>query len=261
MNQDVSVTQLQEGVYIASRPLGDGEPDVRAALLLGERRALVVDTLARPEDMAPLVDLIAAHGRPVIVVNTHADWDHSWGNAAFPGAPIVGQRLCRDRLLGERERTVLQRKREENSAFYANVQLLPPDVTFETTMSLDLGGLTVELHHLPGHQPDCLVAYVPERRLLYAGDCAEDPFPLLISGPREEWIRGLRAWSERDLDTVIPSHGHIGGVELLLANADYLVGLEQDGPPPVGTPDFYLEAHANNMAVAHRLGSRQTPDA
>ncbi len=257
MTPDVDVTRLDEGVYIASRSLGGGEPDVRAALFVGARRAVVVDTLARPEDMAPLIDLIAARGLPVVVVNTHADWDHAWGNAAFSAAPIVGHQLCRTRLLGERERAVLARKRAEDDLFYANVQLLPPDVTFETTLRLDLGGLTVELHHAPGHQPDCLVAYVPERRLLYAGDCAEDPFPLLNSGPREGWIQALRAWSARDLDTVVPSHGRIGGVELLKANADYLAGLDHDEPPPVGTPDFYLEAHTSNQAVARRL----SPDA
>src|SRR5690348_9033793 len=98
MAGDVTITALQDGIYLATRPLSETMV-VRAALLLGRRRSLVIDTLLCPEDMAPLLAIVARHGRPVVVVNTHSDWDHCWGNAAFPGAPIVGHRLCRERIL------------------------------------------------------------------------------------------------------------------------------------------------------------------
>src|SRR5690348_3825626 len=114
MANDVTVTELQPGIYLASRPLGQTSV-VRAALLLGARRAAVIDTLLCPEDMAPLQVHLAGHGRPVIVVNTHADWDHFWGNAAFPGAPIVGHRLCRERILSP-EATAVEKLKAENPA-------------------------------------------------------------------------------------------------------------------------------------------------
>lgn len=255
MSSDVTLTQLNEHIYLAARPL-DAGPDVRAALVLGRRRAVVIDTLACPEDMAPLLRLISTHGLPAMVVNTHADWDHCWGNVAFPGATIIGHRLCRERLLGRAERATLERKRAQNPALFAQVALQPPDTTFETAMALDAGGLTVELHHLPGHTEDCLLVYIPELRWLYAGDCAEDPFPLLNSGPLEGWIHDLRAWAAHDVATVVPAHGHIGGVELLRHNAAYLAGLhDTDTPLPAGVSGFYVEAHQNNLAAAQRLAA------
>lgn len=257
MLYDVTVAQLQKGIYLASCPLGADEPDVRAALLLGEKWAVVVDTLTCPEDMAPLREIIAAHGRPALVVNTHADWDHAWGNAAFPDSLIVGQRICRERLLGADERAMLAQKRAEEPDHYAAVALIPPAATFETALTIDLGGLTMELHHVPGHTPDCLMVHVPERRLIYAGDWAEDPFPLLESGPLDGWIASLRAWSTREVETVIPAHGRIGGGESLHANAAYLESLRDDPPAPPGTPPFYVTAHAENVAAARRLAGSQ----
>lgn len=257
MADEVQITQVQDGIYLAERSLGEQGSEatgVRAALLLGERRAAVIDTLLCVEDMAPFLALIAAHGRPVVVVNTHADWDHCWGNAAFPGAPIVGHRLCRERILNP-DTARMEEVRATQPARFVNAPLLAPDVTFETVLALDLGGLTLELHHLPGHTPDCLMSYVPERSFLYAGDCAEDPFPLLNSGPLDGWIAGLRGWAERDIATVVPAHGRISGVELLRANAEYLERLRGEAPLPAHTPASYVESHAENVQAARRLAS------
>ena len=256
MANDVTVTELQPGIYLASRPLGQTSV-VRAALLLGERRAVVIDTLLCPEDMAPLQVLLAGHGRPVIVVNTHADWDHCWGNAAFPGVPIAGHRLCRERILSP-DQTTLEKLKAEDPVRYANVALIAPDLTFETSMTIDLGGLTLELHHLPGHTPDCLLAYVPERRLLYMGDCAEDPFPLLNfplldSGPLDGWIAGLQSWAARDVETVVPAHRRVGGVELLHENAAYLEAVRRGDPYPAHYPSADAPLHEENLAAARGL--------
>lgn len=253
MADDVTVTELQPGIYLASRPLSQTSV-VRAALLLGERRAAVIDTLLCPEDMAPLQVHLARHGRPIIVVNTHADWDHFWGNAAFPGTLIVGHRLCRERILSP-ETTAIEQLKAEDPARYANAALIAPDLTFETSMCIDLGGLTLELHHLPGHTPDCLLSYVPERHLLYAGDCAEDPFPLLYSGPLDGWIAGLRDWAARDVETVVPAHGRVGGVELLRENAAYLEGVRRGDPYPAYYPSTHAPLHEENLAAARRLAA------
>ena len=55
---------------------------VRGALILGEKGAVLVDTLSHPRDMAPLLPLI--QGRELTIVYTHADWDHIWGTGGLP---------------------------------------------------------------------------------------------------------------------------------------------------------------------------------
>jgi len=249
VTRDVKIEQIEPWLYLATRPL-DEALDVRAALLLGTRTAVVIDTLARPEDMAPFIDVIDRSGLPCTVVDTHADWDHAWGNCAFPRSAIVGHIDCYRRLRGSESRESLAGKRREKPGFYDGVRLVAPTATFETQMTIDAGGFEVELHHLPGHTSDSIVAYVPRHGLLVAGDCVEDPFPLLESGPLNGWIEGLRAWAGRDVRRVVPAHGDVCGPEVLRANADYLASLRSAPPCPVSGPSFYVDAHRRNVTAA-----------
>ena len=101
--------------------------------------------------------------------------------------------------------------------------MVPPTITFADSLAIDLGGVTVELSHLPGHTEDCLVAFVPEWGVLLAGDTVETPFPLLDETlPVQPWIDRLAEWAGRaDVETVIPCHGEIGGRELIEGNIAY----------------------------------------
>ncbi|HWE62478.1 MAG TPA: MBL fold metallo-hydrolase, partial [Chloroflexota bacterium] len=180
----------------------------------------------------------------------------AWGNNAFPDAPLIGHILCRERLL--REGDALLEKQREDPERYADVRLCPPDLTFDRGMAIDAGGFTVALHHLPGHTRDCIVAHVPEHDLLLAGDCAEEPIPLLYHGPLDRWIAALRSWDDpARVRTVIPSHGPVSGRDLLTRNADYLASLlagrAGGWQPAPDTPAFYRDAHAHNLQRAATL--------
>jgi glyoxylase-like metal-dependent hydrolase (beta-lactamase superfamily II) len=251
------VRELEDDVYLIERPLGEGEPGVRAVVVVGAERAAVVDTLSCPADMAPVHEILARRGRPAVVVNTHADWDHAWGNGAFAGTPLVGHRLCRARLLATATRDLLRRQQAESPRWFDDVSLVPPFITFAQRMEIDLGGLTLVLHHLPGHTADCLVAHVPQKRLLLAGDCAESPLPLIEDAAHTvRWARSLRRWSSEDLDLVIPSHGPPAGREFLAANAAYLEGLLAGivDPPAAGLPAFYQQGHQENLRAVRAIG-------
>lgn len=250
--------RLNEIIYTVERGAPD-EPSVRGAVILGERYTIVFDTLYSPRDMVPVLALAGGRRRPILVINSHADYDHAWGNAAFPGVPIIGHAACRERLLVEGD--ALLEKQREDPEEYATSSLVPPDLVFTDTMRIDAGGFTVVLHHLPGHTRDCLVAHIPEHRLLLAGDCAETPIPLLNDGPLDGWIAALRGWADPALvETVVSSHGPISGIALLRRNADYLESLRHGNPdeaaPGAEAPPFYREAHRRNVARAAALRGR-----
>jgi glyoxylase-like metal-dependent hydrolase (beta-lactamase superfamily II) len=231
---------------------------VRALVVLGERYTVVFDSLYGPRDMAPVLALAGERRRPVLVVNSHADYDHAWGNCAFPGAPIIGHVATRERLLAEGD--VLLEKQREDWNRYADVRIVPPDIVFDDHMAIDVGGCTLALLHLPGHTRDCIVAHLPERGMLFGGDCVEVPIPLLYDGPLASWIAALRAWEgSAQVQTVIPAHGPVSGRELLAHNAAYLQSLQEgrgDGwQPSDETPEFYRDAHARNVRRAAELSS------
>jgi len=232
---------------------------VRGALLVGAEGAVVWDTLARPRDMNGVAEL--APGLPLSVVYSHGDWDHVWGTAglACPWEDILAHQACAERFLGELFRT-LEEKRVESPGVYDGVRLLPPTRTFQTTLTMELGGVTLELHHLPGHTPDSVVGFLPEWGILLAGDAVETPLPFLNPGsPIEPWAKSLEDWSERLEKTgkpsiVIPSHGQLGGPELLRENAGYLRDLLAGREPGIKEElsPFYRETHASNQAVVRR---------
>jgi glyoxylase-like metal-dependent hydrolase (beta-lactamase superfamily II) len=125
---------------------------------------------------------------------------------------------------------------------------------FEDETTLDLGSMSVTIHHLPGHTPDCCVAFVPERGLLLAGDTAEMPCPVVPEGcPLDGWIAGLERWAgDSRVQTVVPAHGPVGGREILEHNIRYLRGLRDGRPIDITGPltDFYRDTHESNLRAA-----------
>jgi glyoxylase-like metal-dependent hydrolase (beta-lactamase superfamily II) len=260
----MNVERLLPQVTLASRMLpGSYDFPVQAAQIEGSRHRVVIDTLIQPADMLPFAEA-------TLVVYTHADWDHCWGTGAFPGRPVIAHRLTRERLLESGEAT-LQRWQKKLPEEFRESRVVLPDITFEERLCIDAGGLSVDLHHLPGHTADSVVAHIPELGLLVAGDAVEAPLPSLNwVGHIRHWARELRRWAEAGPRHVVPSHGKPGGVELLRLNADYIeylvdkterflgagVPLEEivqriplaDCVPAAGDlPDYYASTHQQNI--------------
>jgi len=261
MNTDRTIA---DGVFVTDVALGDY--DVRSVLLVGDTRAVVWDTLSHPRDMSEWPPLIGS--RELVVVYSHADWDHIWGTAGLPlgrTTIVTGHRACQARFTADVPRTLRERQQAEPGG-WDEVVLIAPDTVFDLETMVDLGSMTLELHHLPGHTADTIVGFVPERGLLLMGDTAETPFPVVpADSPLGAWIGGLERW-ERDprVRTVVPAHGPIGGVEILQQNLRYLRALLEGRPLSVAEPltDFYRKTHETNQrwaAAGARLAcTRQT---
>ena len=69
--------------------------DLNCGLVLGDGACLVIDTRSHLGEAADLVAAVrAVTPHPWTVVNTHAHYDHCFGNAAFRPAPIWASRGC-----------------------------------------------------------------------------------------------------------------------------------------------------------------------
>jgi glyoxylase-like metal-dependent hydrolase (beta-lactamase superfamily II) len=246
----ITISPLATDIFAINAPC-DPDVDVRALLVTGQDCSILVDTLLRPSDLDGVRDIVESHGKPLYIVNSHADWDHWWGNGAFPAASVVAHRLTKERQLREGRRQLTSKQRTDSS--FADIVLRPATIIFDGLLEFDLGGVHVELSALPGHVHDQIVAYIPEHRLLFAADAAEDPIPLVTEGPVAPWARALRTWAGT-VRTVVPAHGAIAGRELLERNAAYLEGLltdpQRDIPELVGAPAFYRRAHRRNLKQA-----------
>ncbi|MEJ8278220.1 MBL fold metallo-hydrolase [Pseudonocardia spirodelae] len=189
-------TGLADGV-LARR---HDELDLTTGLVLGCTRALVVDTRGDEVQGAELAAAVrAVTDLPVTVVLTHAHFDHCFGTAAFPGAPVYAQAGCAGALLAT---TAAQRAywvrhyRDAGTtataaALAATTPVLPDRPVCPRPGDrhvLDLGGRTVELVHPgPGHTGHDLAVRVPDAGVLFAGDLLENGAPP-SAGP-DAWPR------------------------------------------------------------------------
>jgi len=229
---------------------------VRGAVVLGTDKAVVFDTLVLAEELSEVRELCV--GKEIIVVYSHADWDHVWGTPAFDFAEVIGHKRCLERF--EDPNDVIKSLKEhqkQKPELYKNVKLIAPTKTFNDRLSLELGGVNVELSHLPGHSLDGIMAFVPEDGVLLAGDAVETALPVINEdSPLSAWISLLKNWStNQKVKTVVPSHGEIQGKELLNYNIAYLKAMQNNEPfeIPYEMDEFYTTVHAENQKIAPNL--------
>lgn len=176
-------------------PNGGWDPRVRVfrhddelvdtCAVVTERYLVLVDSGPSPESMTAVMEGLAdvVVGRQLLVLNTHADWDHYWGNALFAGpearypAPILGHPVAAQRADSAEARADLAEMQERHPNELANVRLIGPTITFAPPLTIDGGDLALEVIATPGHQPDHLAVWIPAIRLLWAADAAEYPWP------------------------------------------------------------------------------------
>ena len=122
--------------------------------------------------------------RPVLyVINTHRHFDHVFGNQAF-GAPVIAGRRCWERFVRNLEddwsprrvhrwlqETMFARVPTLQPQDFEGLTLVPPSLSFEGEMTLDLDGVLLKMFPLAGvHSDDSVGVYLPYERVLFTSD-------------------------------------------------------------------------------------------
>lgn len=194
--------------------------DVNVTLVEGDRGLLLVDTLGSERAARALLDELRSTSSAdvVAVVNTHAHFDHTFGNAVlhdtWPDAVLVAQETAAEETVPSGERAKKEYAADPCGEEIAESRILPADTTFASVRALDLGDRYVELVHPGrGHTGGDLVVVVPDADVVVAGDLVEesgppaygpDSFPLEWPGAVETLIGML---TPRTL--VVPGHGTV----------------------------------------------------
>ncbi len=206
--------------------------EVDSYVIVTERFLVVLDTMLCPEDMAVVMEQVQNElkGRQLLVVNSHADWDHCWGNNYFTGehsAPIIAHDYCRVRMESDEGQTGLKDYQQRFPVFH-NVALLPPTITFSNRLSIHGGDLTIELLPAPGHHPDHIAAWIPEIRLLLAFDAVEKPLPFMEDAAAvQPMFTTLQNFLLLNPERVLCSHGKSTSPALVKDNLEYLREVER----------------------------------
>ncbi|MFD7663796.1 MBL fold metallo-hydrolase [Streptomyces sp. NPDC059788] len=205
--------------------------------IIGGRDAvLVVDTGMGTRNAEAVLEFAADHarGRRLYLTSTHFHPEHAFGAQAFAGAAtyLVNRAQAEDlRDRGPGYLEMFRRLGAPVARRLEGVVLARPDLVYDRTHDLDLGGRVVRLRatgraHSRGDQ----VVSVPDADVLFTGDLVEagqfaifpwfPPHDTDVSGTR--WLAVMRRLAERSPRTVVPGHGAVGGPQLLADVRDYL---------------------------------------
>jgi cyclase len=182
---------------------------VTAGVVTGSQWAIVIDTLALPEETLAMRSFIEEElNVPVrYVINTHYHADHSWGNCFFPGATVIGHSLCREAMITKGTASLEAAKRQ--NPLFKQVKLVPPHVTFSKgEMALRVGKKSLILIQTPGHSNDGISVLIEEDRVLFAGD-AFLPLPYVVDGDVDDLVASIKKIGKMGLENIVQGHGDI----------------------------------------------------
>lgn len=215
---------------------------------------VVIDTPMFPTDAVDFCDRVSTEGNVRYLINTDFHRDHITGNYFLDGE-VVGHDLTKrmaeapptktlrrivEHLVGEGLSTDLTTKElmrirleeldpEGASLIDENYEFRSPTITFSETLTFEVGGTTFELLHLPGHTKGHTGVYLPEEKVLFAGDnVTPGYYPSLIEALPHKWVNSLELMESMDVDTIVPGHGTIGGMEDIQEYRVFLESLVED---------------------------------
>jgi len=258
--------RVGEDTWAWLQPNG-GLGESNAGLVTSGEHVLLVDTLwdlaltqRMLEEARALVD-----APPEIVVNTHSDGDHVWGNQLLAAARIVSgatakrlmtldtpedmRRLQRGgRLLatlgslpipligtldiGDLPRLPLRSFGRELAPFdWSDVVLTLPTETFEGELDLAVGDRSVQLIEVgPAHTGGDTVVWVPDVSVCFAADILFiGGTPIAWAGPVAGWLDALRRISSLGAAAYVPGHGPVCGQQEVDLLSDYFDWVQREG--------------------------------
>lgn len=191
---------------------------LNSGLIVGAERAMLIDTGCGPRQGREILHAVREKtDLPLVVVNTHAHYDHFFGNAVFAEAgakEFWAHQNCATEIArrGDLQRRHVGTLEAEMAAGEGeSVELVVPNaIVKDQPVLVDLGGLTVTLFYLGrGHTDGDLL--VGTQTTLYVGDLVEHgAHPSFEDSYPEEWADVLRHISalRHRYEFLIPGHGN-----------------------------------------------------
>ena len=238
------VHEIGDRLYAYLQPDG-GWGWSNAGLVADGNQSLLVDTLF---DLKLTTDMLDALGRMTpaaktidVLVNTHANGDHCYGNQLVSGARIVASKQCAEEMaevpagllagLVATAPTLGPAGDFLTAIFgsfdFAGIDLTPPDETFEGELELHVGDRVVHLLEVgPAHTRGDVVVHVPDAATVFTGDILfNGGHPIVWAGPVGNWIDACNRIAALEPRTVVPGHGAVTDIAAVLRLRRYFEDL------------------------------------
>ena len=167
----MELVEVADDVYVLQHPAGSSN----SVFVVTEEGVVVFDADIRTADQVLQAIRRTTDRRIRLMIISHPAGDHATGAWHFrEDAPlIVASRRQASELSGREMDEFNERKASgapEYSA-YRDAELLVPDIVFEDSLTLKLGGVTFEVREEgSAHSVSDVTLYIPEKRVFAMGD-------------------------------------------------------------------------------------------
>lgn len=231
------VEKVGDNIYVA---IGYGLAN--SMMIEGDDGVIIIDCMESLEsgaDVKKAFDSIT--NKPVkAIVYTHYHTDHTFGSLAFVGdnkPEVISQELLpyyldqtasvvrpitekrSYRMFG----VFLEDKGHINCGIgpelrideHTKIGIERPTITFKDSLDITISGIRMKMYHAPGETPDQLFVWLPDSKVLFAGDNVYKTFPNLYT-IRGTGYRDVNLWKQsvdkmRFLkpEVIVPSHTEV----------------------------------------------------
>ncbi len=219
-----------------------------AGIVTDGETSLLIDTLFDLKLTREMLDTmrksIPAASHIDMVVNTHANGDHCWGNELVADAQIIASARTAEEITTGVSPTQLamllknapqlgQLGEFASRVFgpfdFDNITLTPPTKTFEDELLLKVGDKTLHLIEVgPAHTLGDTLVHIPADRVVFTADILfVGGHPIIWAGPTSNWLRACDRILAMDVETIVPGHGPITdkkGVAEVKGYLEYIYG-------------------------------------
>jgi len=243
-NYTKGLHDIGNGVYAYLQPDGSWGWS-NAGLIVDGNQSLLVDTLFDLKLTEEMLKIMRAATRAAasidVLVNTHANGDHCYGNELVQGAEIIASKACAEDMdetppqllakllngapeMGELGEYLLNKFGQFD---FDDITLVPPTRTFEQHLEVKVGDKNINLIEVgPAHTRGDVLVYIPESRTVFTGDILFiDGTPIMWTGPISNWIKACDLILDMEVETIVPGHGPITdklGVEQIKGYLQYI---------------------------------------
>ncbi|MHA1687258.1 MAG: MBL fold metallo-hydrolase [Candidatus Heimdallarchaeaceae archaeon] len=229
-------------------------------VILGKKTVFVLDTFLGPEAMKIVKKVVKDYSsgqNKFVVFNSHADYDHFWGNQSFQDSDIYAHELAIERI--QREGQNFLRLYEEHQQ--GKVSLVKPNITFTDQVHFVEEG--VLFFYSPGHTQDSISAYDIIDKVLFVGDNIESPIPYINEANFSQYLSTLEDYLNFDAHYIISGHDSImtdsflieSNIQYLKKFAEFSISF-QDLP----TPKHEVTHWTNVVTLAQSLFQQRKKD-
>ncbi|WP_374943669.1 MBL fold metallo-hydrolase [Sphingomonas sp.] len=220
--------QVGGGTYAYVQPNGYwGQSN--AGLISDGGQSMLVDTLMdlrlTDEMLTVMADAVPAASKIDVLVNSHADIDHTYGNQLVKGARIVASQASASeffKVTPEYLVDIITNDHSEGGRYiaekmgshlfdYSRIVLTPPTETFDRQKTIMVGDKEVRLLAVgPAHTAGDVIVHSVQDRVVFTGDLLFlGVHPAIWAGSVEGWIDACDTMLSLDVDTFVSGHGPV----------------------------------------------------